>query len=226
MRVICIGDSLGLPREDCPYESTWFYKLKEDFKTHEFIDFFVRGLEIKDALHRFDTYFKFYKAEIAIIQTGIVDCAPRYICDNKRFVRVLIFIFKTIGLEKLFWKVVKLGGRRENCVYTRYEIFKETYGRLVSELINNGVKKVIIVQIGHATDGVLKRNAMFNKNVDKYNMAIEEISKQHLDKVITVKPLNNVEEQDFVDGYHCNPNGMSKVYVALKKEIAIHVEDK
>ena len=32
MRVLCVGDSLGLPRKGCPYEKTWFFKLAKKCK--------------------------------------------------------------------------------------------------------------------------------------------------------------------------------------------------
>lgn len=222
MRVLCIGDSLGLPREDCPYETTWYYLLKEYFKKYEFIDFFVRGLEIENALHRYDTYFQFYSADLAIIQTGIVDCAPRYIRENKKSVKAIIMFFKALGLECLFWKMVKRGGRKRSCVYTKPDDFYRFYTQLVSQLLGGGIKRVIIVKIGHATGDVLKSNPFFNLNVDDYNKILDRIRNDYPTVVVTVNPLESVEEDYFVDGYHCNPKGMKKVYETLKETLSLY----
>ena len=222
MKVLCIGDSLGLPREGCPYETTWFYRLKETFTEHEFIDYFIRGLLIIDALHRYTTYFQYYKADVAIIQTGICDCSPRFINDKKTLPKLLIKISQRIGVEAFFWKIVKMGERKANCVYTQYDTFLNIYSQLVNKLICSGVKKIIFVKIGHATDRVLTKNPFFNSNVDKYNIAIEQICEKYPNETTMIDPLHDIGEEDFVDGYHCNPRGMEKVYMALKAKIATY----
>lgn len=215
MRILCIGDSLGLPREECPYESTWFYRLKEEFVKHEFIDFFDRGLVIKDALARFDTYYQYYKPEIVIIQTGVVDCAPRYINERKSSVKVIIRLFQKLGCESIFWKIVKLRNRRPNCVFTKYEVFQRIYDDLIQKFISLGVKRIIVIKIGHVAESTLKNSPFFNFNVDKYNQAISQICERNPEIVFCANPLDYVSEDDFVDGYHCNPSGMDKVYTIL-----------
>ena len=46
----------------------------------------------------------------------------------------------------------------------------------------------------------------------KYNNIINKIAVEKKDHIITIDPLHNVHEDLFVDGYHCNSNGMEKVY--------------
>lgn len=216
MRVLCIGDSLALPREECPYESTWFYRLRQAFPQHEFIDFFKRGLLISDALHMFDTYYQFYDSDVVIIQTGICDCSPRYINDTKRLVVVIKSIFKKLGVESIFWKIVKLRKRRQTCVYTKFDRFKSEYEQLVHKLILSGVNHIILVKIGHAAPSVLPRNPRMNENVDNYNSVIDQLAGDEKEGVVAVDPLNDAPDEYFVDGYHCNPKGMDVVYEQIR----------
>lgn len=220
MRVLCIGDSLALPREECSYESTWFYKLQHAFPQHEFIDFFKRGLLIPDALHKFDTYYQFYGPDVVIIQTGICDCSPRYINDKNMIIRIVRKICKVIHLEPLFWKTVKLRKRRQNCVYTRYDEFKTMYAQLVQKLFSSGSKHIILIKIGHAAPSVLTRNPYMNLNVDKYNYIMDHILKNNKGRVTVLDPLKDAEDGFFIDGYHCNPIGMVAVYEQIKKVIS------
>ena len=44
MNILCIADSLGLPRDGVKIEDTWFYKLCHSFPQHHFIDRFERGM--------------------------------------------------------------------------------------------------------------------------------------------------------------------------------------
>lgn len=220
MRILCIGDSLALPREECPYEDTWFYRLKKTFPHHELVDYFKRGLLIPEALHMFDTYYQFYPAEVAVIQTGICDCSPRYIDDQKLIVVAIKLVFKKLGLESLFWKLVKLRKRRQFCVYTKFDKFKHDYVLLIQKLIAAGTSHVILIKIGHAAPSVLPRNPYMNSNVNKYNTVINQLAVDHKENVIVLEPLNVAKDDFFVDGYHCNPRGMEVVYEQIKSIIS------
>lgn len=220
MRILCIGDSLALPREECPYEESWFYKLKDSFPQHEFVDFFKRGLLIPDALHMFDTYYQFYPAKVVVIQTGICDCSPRYINDQKFVVVAIKLVFKKLGIESVFWKLVKLRKRRQFCVYSKFDQFKNDYELLVRKLIALGTPHIILVKIGHAAPSVLPRNPHMNQNVDKYNTVIDQLAVEHKENVIVLDPLNDVKDDFFVDGYHCNSKGMAIVFQHIKSIVS------
>lgn len=216
MKILCIGDSLGLPREGCDYESTWFYKLKKMYPDHEFIAHFKRGLLIDDALHMFDTYYCEYASDFVILQTGICDCSPRYINERKILWKVLIKLSKTLDIEHTFWVIIKkCFKRREQCVYTSPSSFYLYYSSLISKFVSIGVKKIIIVKIGHSTSKIIEKNPCFNINVDKYNSIIDEIYSQNNQIVSIVKPLDIVDDSLFVDGYHCSPKGMDRVLESL-----------
>ncbi len=218
MKILCLGDSLGLPREGVKYEDTWFYKIKKRFPEFEFIDYFKRGLLITDALHQFDTYYKDYEPDFVIIQTGICDCAPRIINENKTTWKIIIKIARILNKESLFWNILKRIKERDcKCVYTSYTDFYKNVERLVNNFLSIGVKNIIIIKIGYTTDKVLLKNNNINKNIKKYNVVYEYMAKKYSNKIRLIEPLNKPIETYFVDGYHCNKHGMNIVYEELVK---------
>lgn len=48
VKVLCVGDSLGLPRDGVTYENTWFYKIKIKYPNYDFIYKFKRSLTSLD----------------------------------------------------------------------------------------------------------------------------------------------------------------------------------
>lgn len=219
MRILCIGDSLGLPREGVIYEDTWFYKLQKYFSQYEFIEHFERRLHITKALENFNSYYIFYPSDIIILQIGICDCAPRYIIEEKLSIRIIQIIFYKLGLLKLFWKIVKLRGRNPQRVDTPVHIFSENLNKLILNFIDKGAKLIILVKIGHVAESVQKRNLHINENVNKYNTEIEHIKEKYPQNVVIINPLEKVDENYFVDGYHCNAQGMDLVYNSIKTEL-------
>lgn len=215
MRILCIGDSLGLAREEVRYEDTWFYKLQQEFSDHEFIGQFERGLLISKAYNNYDCYYAFYSADVVIIQTGICDCAPRYIVEERLKIKLVKAIFEKLGMINLFWKIVKSGGRKPTCVDTPINVFYDKFEKLVSRFIENGTRRIILVKIGHATNSILERNPFFNQNVDLYNKEIDKIADLDSKKITVLNPLDIVDDTLFVDGYHCNSQGMDLVYTSL-----------
>ena len=220
MRVLCIGDSLALPREGCKYECTWYYKLKKYYKDTEFVDYFKRGLRIIETRDLFSMYYSEYAPNIVIIQTGICDCAPRYINSYKLVWKIAIKLASRIGFERFFWTIIKtLFKRTKTCVYTKPTNFKCLYEELIKNFLKLGVLHIIIVKIGHASKDVVASNPFFNENVDFYNSILDEIANKHKDIVKTIHPLDIVDENMFVDGYHCNPNGMDIVFKSIIEKL-------
>lgn len=219
MRVLCIGDSLGLPREDVSYEDTWFYNLKKEFPHIEFVDYFERRLHIYKALSNFDNYYVFYPSDVVVIQVGICDCSPRYVLEESLVVKLLIIFFSIIHLKHLFWKIVKLRGRRQNCVDTPIDVFYAKFDSLITKFIGNGVKQIILVKIGHVSESVVNKNKYINNNVEKYNRVIDRLREKYPTIIGVIDPLDQVDDSLFVDGYHCNKKGMELVYVSLRAEL-------
>lgn len=223
MKVLCVGDSLGLPREEVRYEETWFYRLKQDHPSDDFIYKFKRSLTSRDLVgtSRRDylgDYSVYYKPDIVIAQFGICDCAPRYINDNKPVWMGLKFLFRKLHLESFFWKTVKTFFKRSaKCVYVPFDEFRDNVNKYVDILENIGtVKKVIFIKIGMPGEGPQKSSPNLVGNVKKYNSVFDELSLKKPSFVYTVMPLNEPDDSYYIDGYHTNAQGFDLVYNALK----------
>ena len=211
-RVLCIGDSLALPRRGCPYVETWIAKLKRQYPAVDFICNFKGGMLIEDALHYWTNYYQYGDVDIAIVQEGICDCSPRYINDRRLFWKVVMGFLKKIKMTNLFWSMVKAGRRKAYCVYTSPSTYAIQYEKMIKNMLRGGVNYVIAIKIGHGTEAVVSRSEHFNSNVESYNNIINQIQAHYPEKVISIDPLNKVDEDNFVDGYHCSPKGMDAVY--------------
>lgn len=213
MKVLCIGDSLGLPRKGCNYEDTWVSLLRKRYPNHTFIDHFSGDRLISNAAQNYEIYYKYYNPDIVIFQQGICDCAPRYIDDKKLSTRIIRKVFYALRLQSFFWRLVKLHKRSPDCVHTRPEKFLEVFKTLIDKILSEG-GRVIIIKIGHGAEPVISASPFFNNNVDRYNALIDQIADNN-DRIYVVDPLLDVREELFVDGYHCGPLGMEKVYDTL-----------
>ena len=138
MKVLCFGDSLGLPREGCKYEETWISLLRTKYPHHTFIDHFEGARLIDSAVSDYNTYYKYYDADVVILQEGICDCSPRYVNDKKTSSMMIRKAFNTLGLSKLYWRIVKSHIRRPNCVYTQPVSFENKYGMLMRNVLSGG----------------------------------------------------------------------------------------
>ncbi len=217
MKILCIGDSMGLPREGVCYSDTWIKKMKDAFPQHDFISCFTRGMLMKDAFNNLNFDYKNYDVDGYILQTGICDCSPRYINDKKFFWKAIISIVKKLKLEPFFWRLIKFFFKRDpKCVYTASEDFRKIFDYFITNLAVCG-KFVIIIKIGKVSPSVLTRNPYINIKVDEYNCIIDDITQNMGNNVITINPLEDVSEELFVDGYHCNSKGMEVVFNHLKE---------
>jgi hypothetical protein len=217
MRILCFGDSLALPREGCLYQETWVARLKSYFTDVDFICDFKGGMLVKDLCHSWSKYYQYSEAAVVIVQEGICDSAPRYLNDNNAFWKVIIKLFDKIKLSYIFWRIVKIGTRKPSCTYTSKEEFENRYDNLLKNMYDGGVECVVIIKIGHGAPSVTRKSVYYNSNVDKYNNIFEHLKKKYKEKLLLVDPLNQVDEDMFVDGYHCNGRGMSVVYKELSK---------
>lgn len=216
MRILCFGDSLALPREGCLYQETWIAKMKATYPTVDFICYLRGGMLVHDMINYWK-YMQYADADLAIIQEGICDCAPRYINEKSLFWKIIIKIAQKTRTSKMFWWFIKRGSRKTSCTCTSIQVFANKYNEMLKNMYLSGLKKVIIVKIGHGATSVIKKSMHFNTNVDAYNQVFDQLKKEYGEKLILVDPLCNVDEDMFVDGYHCNAKGMGLVYNQLNK---------
>lgn len=220
MKVLCISDSLGLPRDGVSYEETWFYKLTTRFPHVHFISKFQR-LQTTSVLKEKD-YSSYYHPDIVIMQLGICDCAPRIILQNDFKWLLLERVLNRIN-KNLFWKLIKKYKKRSpDVVMVTPEKFRGNVSSYFDNLINQEhVKRIIVIKIGTSGSEKLKKSSPFLRdNIEKYNHIYEEYASKSNGIVSVVDPLDSMKEEDFVeDGYHVNGKGNTKIFEELYQEL-------
>lgn len=220
MRVLCIGDSLGMPRPGVDYSDTWFYKLSKEYDGVDFVYGFVRALS-SDSLKHPD-FCENYLPDVIICQLGIVDCSPRIINEKKWFWSSIINTVNRVrGGERVFWWLVKKFFKRNNPrrVFVTLNSFKKNLENYVLESIRSyGVKKIIFIKIATPHRKLRSTSPYMEENVKLYNNVFDELKKEYPNTIEVVDSLCIQEESIFVeDGYHVNGGGNLLVFKDLKR---------
>ena len=220
MKVLCIGDSLSLPRDGLHYKHTWFSRLKEKYKWIDFSCVFERGLTTNKITRKLrKTINENIGPDVVVLQVGICDCAPRYVNKENLFWKIFFFLCGKWGgynfVKFLFRK------RRANVVYVKLKDFKRNIFNFVSLLNRTGkIQTLIIVKIGTPSLNISSRSPNLLENVHKYNTVFEEVACAYPNKVHIINPLCYDDEKFYVDGYHPNQYGHELVFYELDKIFA------
>jgi hypothetical protein len=118
-KILIIGDSLCLPRnkpEIVKLSDTWPYLLKNN-NQFEIIQLSIGGGTIKN-LYEQSVYYEGYDPDVVIIQSGIVDCAPRALSWLEKELinsnRILSYLFSHLMPINLMRKYRKLTYTKQN----------------------------------------------------------------------------------------------------------------
>lgn len=167
-KILVIGDSLCLSRsqpEVVRLSETWPYLLKSN-KQFEIIQLGIGGGTIR-SLYEQSAYYSASDPDIVIIQSGIVDCAPRAlgwlekeIINSNRLLRFAFHHFFPTNLMRKYRKIT----------YTKTSEFK----KLIEELINRfSNSKIIFIGIVPASNEYEELVPGISKNIEEYNNIIE-----------------------------------------------------
>jgi hypothetical protein len=193
-KLLIFTDSLGLPR-DTPelvsYEETWAYKLKEFFNVHQVS---IGGGTIKD-LHQQMDYSKMFCPDFVIIQSGIVDCAPRALTKFENELLNKFWLTRTFLDYWLNARSLMFLRKRRNVTYTNKTAFDYYSG----EFLKLFGSKLYWVEILNAGDEYDKLLPGIKKNVSIYNQIIK----------------NKIGEQNIIDISTIPKNGIMKDYIHL-----------
>ena len=126
IRILLIGDSLGLPRtspETVGYEDAWPSILKKKLPESQIETLFLGGAKINE-LHRQIEYYKAFNPHITIVQSGIVDCAPRALTIREKEILNRYWVLRKLFLPVLL-RCTGLLRKLRNKRYTKPRLFKE-----------------------------------------------------------------------------------------------------
>jgi len=223
-RVAIIGDSNAMPREGAVYEHTWPYKLKQRFTDLEFLDFSRRASTSRRLVEEGGGYagvkpgadlLEHYMPNMAIIQLGIVDCAPRLLNPNG-------IAFKVINntgskLKSIIYRELKKILKRDpSKVYVDIKDFSANFNSYLqrAQLISC---KVIILLIAEPAHRFIVKNPPIKRNIAIYNQEIVRLSYLY-DNCIVIKPFEVDDvENCLLDEFHYNWKGHAFVAERIGK---------
>lgn len=202
-RLLIVTDSLGAPRCEpatVSYEETWVYPVKKHFEGQGYDVFCItyNGLHAGELLSLAETKLTLYHADIAILQCGLVDCAPRVMTEREMLVVRLLHIQKPVKFLAHKYHAA-LSKWRNISLYT-VEQFDERIAKTV-RILKSG-KKCIVVQvpIAPACNGYLAKSPLIATNIKKFNAVLEKNSDSYL------KNFENFSADDadplFMDDFH------------------------
>jgi hypothetical protein len=81
--ILCITDSIAMPRDGVEYEDTWIARLRQ----HRYPESVVAHSQRAATTHKLHTHVLYhYRPDTVVTQLGIVDCAPRYFRNAERWI--------------------------------------------------------------------------------------------------------------------------------------------
>ena len=203
-RLLVISDSVALPREkpeESFYENTYPFILSKYYQVFQCSIGGATINELVDQAH----YYKQYKPDIVILQSGIVDCSPRAYTKNEEWFWGLCFFTKAIRKLLSMTITTRRLRRIRKKVWTKETKYKEECNRYIS-LFPGSQCFVLSIIVSPACESV---NPGMFYNVGKYNRILKEIFKENyinLEKM----PISGIMS----DYHHLNSEG--HLYVADK----------
>jgi len=201
MKVLVVTDSLGLPRpvpeKVLPHE-TWVSLLS---KSCDVAQFSSGGATIADLYAQLE-YMKMYNPDLAIIQSGIVDCAPRAF---SRFENEFINKFRlTRSLSRRLLsreRIVKLRAKRK-VTYTPLEAFASFV-----EKFSKAFPQVYWVEIAPSNPDYETRVPGITRNIGLYNDVLRKVSGS---KTVSLADFSSGDIMG--DHIHLTVSGNRKLY--------------
>lgn len=218
LKVLVITDSLGLPRrsgdELVPFESTWVNKLRKNVEVHQVS---IGGATIYQLFEQIK-YNELYEPDVVVVQSGIVDCAPRAFKMSERQ------LFLSIPLvSRVFTMVASRYGKNirnlRNITYTKLDLYK-TYVNKINASFNG--KPVYFVGIVPAPAQYETNMKGISKNISNYNGVLKQIAGE---RFIDLSELTNVGLLS--DHHHLNTYGNERLYLRvlemLRNQLGIEI---
>lgn len=215
-RVLIITDSLGAPRfvdgEKIEYEDTWVYKIFTYMRKYdiEVIFMTLNGLDSTQLLSLIKDKLLLYKADIVLLQYGIVDCAPRVLTDKE------IMFFSILKLSRVVKKIISkfhapLSNFRK-LQHTEIEKFKVNV-KIIYRLFYEQNIKVVNIPIAPACEKYKEKSPKISKNIEMYNNIIKSNTNLYLEDLY----INCNKEKIFLnDLHHLNQDGHNIISDYLK----------
>lgn len=200
-KIIIIGDSCALPREEILYHKIYSQKLRllEDVSIENTSIANNNSYFIQTNIESFMLYG--YNPDIVILNYGIVDVFPRPY-PNKVYrlltcTGLLSYVDKALKITKLYYKLGDYFKFKEVPI-EKFKIYSEN---IVKKLLEKNVKKIVIIGIIKPYK-ILLKSKIVEKEIVLYNEVYRQLSKKYNEvKYIDIYNDSN-EEFTIWDGYH------------------------
>ena len=207
-RVLIIGDSLALPRahpEHVRYDETWPEKLKKTGK-FDIVQLSLGGGTIVDLFEQ-TSYYKHYNPEIVIIQSGIVDCAPRALTQLE-----LRFLLSN-KLSRLFLSrllPVNFLRAHRKITFVNKNKFGEFYKNVILQFKGS---KYILIGILPISSDYEKLVKGISKNQVEYNNIIKSLALKFKGNYVNtdLMPIDGI----MTDFHHLNSFGHTWIFTTV-----------
>ena len=221
-KVICITDSVAMPRPGLSYEETWIGRMVKHYSEYHFIHSSRRASSTA-RIAKFDysgyddplDTLEHYEPEIAILQIGSADSAPRLIKRKSLF----SFILSTLN-HNIRWKIIvaysKFFGRsirKADLPMSHIRNNFKNYFKRANELD----VKLIVVLCGKLPSWTQKKSP----ELKKYWGICNEIIMQEADvydNIITMHPFSDDVDVDKLipDDFHPMSEGQEIIFNNIK----------
>ena len=218
-KVLVITDSVSMPRNEVPYESTWIYHFKKKFKNFDVIDRPERGSTSTRLVTEGGggaDLLESYTPEYVFLQIGLTECAPRLFRKNgfeRRFINYLPQKVRDDYIKGIREK----RGRNPEFTDVSPEQFRSnifTYAERCRS-INTAL---VIFKILRPTDLFIQKSPFINRNIDLYNSIFNEAS-ENFSNITILDPVKKEIDVNTIclDELHINPEGHKLYFKAVEE---------
>ncbi len=214
-RILILGDSLCLPRnqpEIVAFYQAWPHLLKKN-EQFEIIQIAIGGGTIRN-LYEQSFYYAAYEPDFVIIQSGIVDCAPRALGWLEKEI-----INRCHLLEFIFYHFFPINSMRKyrKITYTKPTYFKSLIKQFADRFQNS---QLIWIGIIPASNEYEKNVTGITKNIIYFNSIIKTEIESNYGIFLNTDTIPN--EGIMSDYHHLNSIGHEWIY----KHISIILSSK
>lgn len=211
--LLIIGDSLSLPNaaEQVDAALTYPTLLSKHFERATIKHSAIIGNDTKVAKGKIKEDILDFQPSHALVQLGIVDCAPRVFLRNElRFVMMLPdsvqnFIHKFTRKHR--YLITKFRKRE----FVSIRSFEKNY-RIILSAFQKVQAKVILINIVAASDYLCSISYGMRENIDTYNQVIKELAEEYGCDLINLNSLTSQNKALLAnDGYHLSITGNRQI---------------
>jgi hypothetical protein len=212
MKILIITDSLGLPRiepQKVDLEETWPYLVQKKFKDDIVVQMSLGGATVGE-LHNQVSYYRAFHPDVVLVQSGIVDCAPRAFKRGELELMQRLPLFSKFVLPMVKKRTNYIRSKRNVC-YTQPALFSDFINGFIAEFSK---EKLYWIGIIPAVEAYEKKLPGITNAINNYNKIIQNTLGDHF-----IETREIPEEGIMPDFHHLNDIGNKYVFDQIVKKL-------